>query len=157
MKFHFTKPVAAFLISNPVISAIQNRAEARSWWEYQEWVEENPFGFYWHDVEQGTAKVLFNDKLNVVVKFDGANNVDLKTGFMGNIIPKKAIPTASCAIKTFRGKRHSVRVQPMADVSPSARRLADQKLVNLHFTAIGFDYGDANIGMYQGKPVVIDW
>ena len=104
----------------------------------------------------GDALVFVNRKTNIVIKIDGNTNIH-----HSDDVPRLAIPTAYTLIKNNQPDAVSdnrvIRIQPRANRSKNLLMAAMEKIENYSTNDIGWDFHEGNVGVYNGRAVMIDW
>jgi len=158
MKFEFTHKSAKSLVTNDVVMLTEflktlegtNPKDKKK--KLRNFVDLNLKKFkFVRNKRGGTALVFINTKEKIVVKVDGTTDIGTEA------VPERAIPTAFIDAQSVKPFFTTIRVQPLADVSPKAVKNAYNKLSVMPVAIVGYDCHEGNVGKYKNKFVVIDW
>ena len=161
-KFRCTNNLAAFLLTKEakqlVDFAIQEKLDFRYYTDGSRAIEKaNGYltsigsSFKYVRPGSGTAAVFISKQHKTVVKFCGTHSADVR-------IPEYAVSTVFVTTTKIRDYAVQARIQHLVDRSDEAIETAYDFLRENHgFEKVGGDFHQGNVGMWKGKPVMIDW
>lgn len=157
MKYFYTCNEAKKLLSSEVKLALRLIRQAKSLSSCErielaaQKLKQTSFENANNDGLPGNAALFISKTLKTIIKLNGVTEI-----FNHKEHPIYAIPTVY-----VNSGPDIVRIQPLADVSPKTSKLAFKMLEKAAkhdlFKFVGCDFKKENVGLWNGRFVVIDW